>query len=75
MSLSDIFVRLTQLGYTPTMEGKPGNKYSVIYLNDYIIQNRIIDKGFRITNEGTFLSVPKGKDVIRFFKDIRKGEI
>lgn len=75
MKLSDIFVRLSQLGYSPTMKGKPGNKYSVIYLGDYTIQNRVVDKGFRITSENTFLSLPKGKDVVKYFKDTRKGDI
>ena len=75
MSLPDIFVRLSQLGYSPTMEGKPSNKYSVIYLGDYIIQNRVVDKGFRITSENTFLSLPKGKDVVKFFETKEEREL
>ena len=68
MSLSDIYVQLHQLGYQVDFLGDIGNKYSTLKINGYYIENRIVDSGFRITGNGSFLSVYDGEDIVRFFK-------
>lgn len=64
MSLSDIYVHLNQLGYNIEVLGD----ISTLKVNDYYIENRCIDSGFRVTGDNVFLSVYYGEDVVRFFK-------
>lgn len=64
MSLSDIYVRLKQLGYQTEVLGA----MSKLKVNDYHIENRCLDSGFRVTGDDVFLSVYYGEDVVRFFK-------
>lgn len=68
MSLSDIFVQLHQLGFQVEFLGDVDNKYATLKIEGYYIENRIVDRGFRITGKGTFLSVLEGEDVVGFFK-------
>lgn len=70
MSLSGIYTRLIELGYEPKLNGKLEDEHTSIMLEGYLISNRLVDKGFRITGNGTFISVTKGKDVIKFIKDV-----
>ncbi|ARQ95760.1 hypothetical protein qdsa001_2 [Staphylococcus phage qdsa001] len=64
MSLSDIYVHLNQLGYKIEVLGD----ISTLKVNDYYIENRCIDSGFRVIGNNVFLSVYYGEDVVRFFK-------
>lgn len=68
MRLSDIYVKLNQLGYQVEFLGDVDSKYASLKVGDYYIANRIVDSGFRITGNNTFLSVYNGKDVVKFFK-------
>lgn len=68
MSLSDIYVKLNQLGYRVEFLGVVDSKYASLKVDDYYIANRIVDSGFRITGNNTFLSVYNGQDIVRFFK-------
>ena len=68
MSLSDIYVKLNQLGYQVDFLGDVSNKYSALKVDGYYIENRIVDNGFKITGNDVFLSVYDSQDVVNFFK-------
>lgn len=68
MSLSDIYVKLNQLGYQVEFLGDVEDKYATLKVDGYYIKNRIVDSGFRIAGNDVFLSVFDSHDVIRFFK-------
>lgn len=68
MSLSDIYVKLNQLGYQVEFLGDVNSKYASLRVDDYYITNRIVDSGFRITGNNTFLSVYNSQDIVRFFE-------
>ena len=57
MSLSDIYVQLSQFGHKVEILGDINNKYATLKVNGYYIENRIVDSGFRITGNDVFLSV------------------
>lgn len=69
MSLSDIYVQLNQLGFQVEFLGDVDNKYATLKVYGYYIENRIVDSGFRITGNKSFLSVLDGEDVVGFFKN------
>lgn len=67
MSLSDIYVQLSQFGHKVEILGDINNKYATLKIDGYYIENRIVDSGFRITGKSVFLSVYNGQEVVRFF--------
>ncbi|BDA81570.1 hypothetical protein [Staphylococcus phage vB_SsapH-Golestan-100] len=69
MSLSDIYVQLNQLGFQVEFLGDIDNKYASLKVEGYYIANRIVDSGFRITGNKSFLSVLDVEDVVGFFKN------
>lgn len=69
MSLSDIYVQLNQLGFQVEFLGDVYDKYATLKVDGYYIENRIVDSGFRITGNKSFLSVLDGEDVVGFFKN------
>lgn len=69
MSLSDIYVQLTQFGHKVEFLGDVDNEYAALKIDGYYIENRIEDGGFRITGKDVFLSVLEGEDVVGFFKN------
>lgn len=77
MSLSDIYVQLSQFGHKVEILGDINNEYATLKIDGYYIENRIEDGGFRITGKSVFLSVYNSQEVLDFFipKQLKKEEL